>query len=317
MYVKIVEIAKLCGEKPARNRYWHPRDFVQAVRALERILADNPPDQFCALDGLIEPAASLALLDAVFPVTRPAVVDPKYDNGLVRIPAVQPTPGGAFLQFKVQEASEFTLVEFFVPNKFMDVSLLPNVAPPTVNGNKGVVLKGRAPAWLTGTLGLAYSRYSRHPFVAVYQIGNDSGARVSIRSSAGEPRLGSLIAAYKLEQIRPPEVVPHRGEVWYYEVDGGARPAVIVSRDERNAATDSVIIVPLCDRPQQHDGSLYGFILPAAGIGLKGEHAAVWAECGLITTVRRGQLLGSPRHRVGEETLKRVLRHLLCAVDSD
>jgi CRISPR-associated Csx3 family protein len=58
-------------------------------------------------------------------------------------------------------------VEFIIPRQIFDIANLPMVIPPAVAQSKGVVLSGKGPWWLTGTIARAYAR-SNASWVAVF-----------------------------------------------------------------------------------------------------------------------------------------------------
>ena len=53
---------------------------------------------------------------------------------------------------KTTENDTFTLVDIEIENGTAEPSDLKSMELPTVKGNKGVVLNGRAPIWVFGTL---------------------------------------------------------------------------------------------------------------------------------------------------------------------
>lgn len=84
--------------------------------------------------------------------------DPKVP-GFVPLPEVSPQGEGAeLLQWRLEERDDYSFVEFVVPGQVFDVFDLPSVFPPAVTPTKGVVLSGKGPWWLTGTIARSYSR---------------------------------------------------------------------------------------------------------------------------------------------------------------
>lgn len=85
--------------------------------------------------------------------------DPKVSMGYVPIPDVEPQgQGSQVLDWRVEERDDYSLVEFVIPRQIFPIGNLPLVIPPTVVQGKGVVISGKGPWWLTGTLARAYAR---------------------------------------------------------------------------------------------------------------------------------------------------------------
>ena len=102
--------------------------------------------------------------------------DPKVP-GYVPLPEVLPQGRGSqLLDWKVEERDRYTLVEYTIPGQIFDVFDLPLVNPPEVNLNLGVVISGKGPWWLTGTLTRSYSRAGAR-WVAVFTP-QESGRRL-------------------------------------------------------------------------------------------------------------------------------------------
>jgi CRISPR-associated protein Csx3 len=82
--------------------------------------------------------------------------DPKV-GGYVALPDVEPSgKGSQVLQWRIEERDDHTLVEYVIPKQVFNVKDLPLVIPPYVNPSKGVVISGKGPWWLTGTICRAY-----------------------------------------------------------------------------------------------------------------------------------------------------------------
>lgn len=94
--------------------------------------------------------------------------DPKVSMGYVPLPDVEPSgEGSQVLDWRVEERDDHSFVEFVIPRQIFDIAKLPVVIPPAVAQGKGVVLSGKGPWWLTGTIARAYAR-SNASWVAVF-----------------------------------------------------------------------------------------------------------------------------------------------------
>jgi len=106
--------------------------------------------------------------------------DPKVGS-YVALPEVEPSgESSQVLDWRVEDRDVHTFVEFVIPRQIFDVKNLPLVIPPAVNPAKGVVLSGKGPWWLTGTICRAYHRAGAR-WVAVFtpqeSSRQDSGGR--------------------------------------------------------------------------------------------------------------------------------------------
>lgn len=82
--------------------------------------------------------------------------DPKIP-GYVPLPEVRPQgEGSQLLDWRVEERDDHTLIEFIIPGQIFDVFDLPMVVPPAALTDKGVVIFGKGPWWLTGTIARSY-----------------------------------------------------------------------------------------------------------------------------------------------------------------
>ncbi len=92
--------------------------------------------------------------------------DPKI-AGYIALPEVEVRgQGSQILEWRLKERDDYTLVEFVIPGQIFDVKDLPLVIPPAVAQSKGMVLSGKGPWWLTGTITRAYARFAS--WVAVF-----------------------------------------------------------------------------------------------------------------------------------------------------
>jgi len=84
--------------------------------------------------------------------------DPKV-GGYVALPEMEPHgEGSQVLQWRLEDRDDYSFVEFVIPRQIFPVGNLPLVIPPAVAQGKGVVLSGKGPWWLTGTICRAYHR---------------------------------------------------------------------------------------------------------------------------------------------------------------
>lgn len=85
--------------------------------------------------------------------------DPKTSIGYVALPEAEPSGAGSqVLDWRVEGADDYSFVEFVIPRQIFDVNHLPLVIPPAVSRTSGVVVSGKGPWWLTGTICRAYHR---------------------------------------------------------------------------------------------------------------------------------------------------------------
>jgi CRISPR-associated protein Csx3 len=84
--------------------------------------------------------------------------DPKV-GGYVALPDVElQGEGSQVLQWRLENRDDYSFVEFVIPRQIFPIGNLPWVIPPAVPTRKGVVLSGKGPWWLTGTICRAYHR---------------------------------------------------------------------------------------------------------------------------------------------------------------
>lgn len=93
--------------------------------------------------------------------------DPKVGS-YVALPEVEPQGAGSqVLDWRVEERGNHSFIEFIIPRQVFDVKNLPLVIPPAVAQGKGVVVSGKGPWWLTGTITRTYAR-NNASWVAVF-----------------------------------------------------------------------------------------------------------------------------------------------------
>ena len=91
------------------------------------------------------------------------------------------------VKFKTKEEKSYTQVDFKLDGP-IEPSELVNMDPPTVNLTKGVILSGRGPIWLYGTLIHYY-----HPAVWVATFDPRLDAAVVVESHIKYTNVGTLI----------------------------------------------------------------------------------------------------------------------------
>lgn len=308
MHVKLADLAGLTGKrvKSGHPVYWKSQELPAAVTALRSLLPATPSTELCVLDGAMPHSLALALIHAITTM-HAAVFDPNNGNEVVRIELVEPVDQGSFLEFKVKEVEEFTLIDFSIPGAFMHVSRLPEVAPPLINTAKGVIISGHGPHWLTGTLGMAYKSL---PWVAMRQI--NKGATIAF-SNVGDERFkaGTVIPEPVLQEAWLRIITPRRGEVWFFDDGNGPHPGVILSTDTRNARSADVVLIPLTSKVEKFRPFRQNIKIPAGTGGLNKD---CLAKCHQVTTVSKARLQGKPLGVFPESLLQQLLLQVRCAL---
>lgn len=135
--------------------------------------------------------------------------DPKVSMGYVPLPEVQPQgEGSCNLDWRVEERDKYSFVEYVIPRQIFDVKDLPAVVPPTVTSGKGVVICGKGPWWLTGTVCRNYARAGA-AWVAVFtpqessrclvdsttwsELNSDCGPAVVVASRDTQVPIGTVV----------------------------------------------------------------------------------------------------------------------------
>lgn len=142
--------------------------------------------------------------------------DPKVSMGYVPLPDVQPHgEGRCNLDWRVEKRDEYSLAEYTIPRQIFDVKDLPAVIPPAVTRGKGVVICGKGPWWLTGTLCRSYAR-AGVAWVAVFtpqessrvlangatwsELNPDCGPAVVVASCDPQIPIGTVVS-FQLQKI--------------------------------------------------------------------------------------------------------------------
>jgi CRISPR-associated protein Csx3 len=137
--------------------------------------------------------------------------DPKVGS-YVALPNVELSgEGSQVLEWRLQERYEYSLVEFVIPRQIFPVGNLPLVIPPAAPARKGVVVSGKGPWWLTGTILRAYHRAGVRwvaAFVPQESARRDSeGRKWSERNSGLAP---AVVVASRDPAVPVGAVVPFR-----------------------------------------------------------------------------------------------------------
>jgi CRISPR-associated protein Csx3 len=143
---------------PLRNggpdRDWFPGILTQLVAFVRSAAADR---EAVNLWGNCSSGAPYHALACGLP-QRVRYFDPKIGS-YVALPDVAPSgEGSQVLEWRLQGREDYSFVEFSIPRQIFPVGNLPLVIPPAVTRAKGVVLSGKGPWWLTGTICRAYHR---------------------------------------------------------------------------------------------------------------------------------------------------------------
>jgi len=139
--------------KPAT---WSPGDLDAVDLICHTLSAQRPGDDDgkYILDGVAPGWLGVAVVHGLHPQAV-CLNDPRL--GAVEIPKLSPFGQGSdHLTWKVTETRDFNLVQFEIPGGTLDVSVLPDIVPPLVRGDKGVLLNGRGPNWLLAALAMGY-----------------------------------------------------------------------------------------------------------------------------------------------------------------
>jgi len=141
--------------------------------------------------------------------TKVFYYDPKVAWGYVGIPEVEPQgEGSQLLNWRVEERDDHTLVEFGIPGQIFDVKNLPLVIPPSVKTEKGIVISGKAPRWLTGAIARSYTK-SGTSWVAVFEPGESSRTVSGKKWSELHPSHGPAVVVFSNDsQVPVGSVIP-------------------------------------------------------------------------------------------------------------
>ncbi len=178
--IDIDHLARLIG-LPQGERRWQPEHLPLA-------LANTPAASLSIYGrGPNWLYAALALHAAPHPVY---LFDPRL--GWIKPVTLNCTPSAtpAAISWKIETHSEYTRIEVQPGTPYLDYDDVDNAALPALDPQRGVVLSGKLPHWLTVGAAIACCR---HPWLAVVQAQHyDHGIIVTSRVEAHRP--GSLVA---------------------------------------------------------------------------------------------------------------------------
>jgi len=153
-FPRLAEALNLPLRNGGPDRDWFPGILPHLIDLVAAVIADREAVNLWGNCPAGFPYHSLA---CGLP-QRVRYYDPKV-GGYVPIPEVEPSgKGSQLLHWRVEERDEYSLVEFLIPGQIFDVKDLPLVIPPAVPIHKGVVISGKGPWWLTGTICRSYHR---------------------------------------------------------------------------------------------------------------------------------------------------------------
>jgi len=183
-FPRLAEALNLPVQNGGPNRDWFPGIIPQLVAFVAVATADR---EAVNLWGNCPAGFPYHALACGLP-QRVRYFDPKV-GGYVALPEMEPHgEGSQVLQWRLEDRDDYSFVEFVIPRQIFDIANLPLVIPPAVAQGKGVVLSGKGPWWLTGTIARAYAR-SNAGWVAVFTP-QESARRDSEGKKWGEKNQG-------------------------------------------------------------------------------------------------------------------------------
>ncbi len=149
-------------EKVIQNPFWSGQNTHEAVR----ILSELDPEEPVWLDGA-HPAFLYSALSYDLLPRETWLTDFKVESGRMKIPELQAAEKPSDnLIWKTEERDQYTLVEIEIPKGLFDMEKLPEVIPPSVNPDKGVVLSGKLP-FLMFTAFVKFYK-GKTPWISIY-----------------------------------------------------------------------------------------------------------------------------------------------------
>jgi CRISPR-associated protein Csx3 len=153
-FPRLAEALNLPLRNGGPDRDWFPGITPQLVAFVQAATSDRDAVN---LWGNCSSGAPYHALACGLP-QRVRYFDPKIGS-YVALPDVAPSgEGSQVLEWRLQGREDYSFVEFSIPRQIFPVGNLPLVIPPAVTRAKGVVLSGKGPWWLTGTICRAYHR---------------------------------------------------------------------------------------------------------------------------------------------------------------
>lgn len=206
-FPRLAESLNLPVQNGGTNRDWTPSITPQLVAFVSAVTADRDAINLwgnCSA-GFPYHALACGLQQRV------RYFDPKVGVGYVALPELEPHgQGSQVLDWRVEDRDGHSFVEYAIPRQIFDVSKLPLVIPPAVTQGKGVVLSGKGPWWLAGTIARAYARTSSVSWVAVFTP-QESSRRDSEGKKWSENFVGlapAVVVASRDPAVRVGTVVP-------------------------------------------------------------------------------------------------------------
>lgn len=162
-FPRLAESLNLPVRNSGPDRDWFPGILPQLVAFVAAATADREAVNLWGNCSAGFPYHGLACgLSA-----RVRYFDPKVGS-YVALPDVEPSgQGSQILDWRIEERDDHSFVEFVIPRQIFEVKNLPLVIPPAAPARKGVVLSGKGPWWLTGTIARSYHRAGAR-WVAVF-----------------------------------------------------------------------------------------------------------------------------------------------------
>jgi CRISPR-associated protein Csx3 len=204
-FPRLAEALNLPLKNGGPDRDWPPDILPQLVSFVAAATADREVVNLWGNCPAGFPYHALACS-----LQRVRYYDPKLAS-YVALPDVKPSgQGSQVLDWFVEEREDYTLVHFIIPRQIFDVKNLPLVIPPAVPTHKGVVVSGKGPWWLTGTICRSYHR-AGVAWVAVFTPQESSRIICGRKWSEAHPDLApAVVVGSNTMQQRVGAVFPFR-----------------------------------------------------------------------------------------------------------
>jgi CRISPR-associated Csx3 family protein len=293
------DLAEVIGKEPGFDNklFWLPEELPRIQIALRAILRLNRTNEPFLVDSQTFP--HWLYLAITSELAGKALFLNDLELGHIQIPDLAPQPAARGLTWRVAEESTFTLVEFSIGRRLKpeDLEVL---VPPTVSSDRGVVIAGNAPPWITASIGLAYSKSA--PWIACTQKAGNATVAVSkdksIPAGSNIDR-HKLVAAHERTELR---TVPRRGEIWWFEDGYDPHPGLIISPTAANERLTHVLLVPLTSTPWKGAESV--MVLSTAATGLFKDSFAL---CEHVSKIQKRRLQSGPVGTITDELLMAAL----------
>lgn len=179
---QFVDLPKLAAELGNAERFWQPEDLLQLLELVPAqtavsVYGRSPIWLYTALAMNAHPApfASFdAKLGWVFPPTLPIRASTEADDWDVQL----------------HKTERYSLLEMSSRSQYLDIDAPEKIPLINVSPNKGVILSGRLPIWLT--CAVAKQLAKSVPWIAVFQP-NHLNAGVVVYSKETAVSIGTLI----------------------------------------------------------------------------------------------------------------------------